>query len=99
MMDLGWRDRGCVFCGNPPAGRTKEHVIPQWLMELTGDPRREWRLGVQFDEGAGEYRERKFSANQFQFPACGECNGRYSALEGRAKGYILKIREKEPLRA
>jgi hypothetical protein len=99
MSDVMLHDRNCIFCGNPPAERSREHVIPQWLIEITGEPTREWNLGVQFDEGSGVYRERKFSANQFQFPACDACNGRYSALEGRVKGYILKIGTKEPLRA
>lgn len=93
------RDRSCVFCGNPPIKRNREHVIPQWLIELTGDARREWQLGMQFVEGSGEYRERKYSANQFKFPACARCNGNYSALETRAKDYMLRIQSKQPLTA
>ena len=28
----------CIFCGNPPSGKNKEHVIPQWLIRATGKP-------------------------------------------------------------
>jgi len=30
----------CVFCGKNPISKTKEHIIPQWLIEYTGDPDR-----------------------------------------------------------
>jgi hypothetical protein len=26
----------CVFCGERPQSKTKEHVIPKWLIEMTG---------------------------------------------------------------
>jgi hypothetical protein len=40
----------CIFCGNPPSAKNKEHVVPKWLIELTGDPKREWYLGLYFGE-------------------------------------------------
>ena len=78
----------CVFCGNPPDNKTKEHVVPRWLIELTGDPKRTWNLGVRYGEEDGAKRERKFAADQFQFPACEACNSIYSDLEGRAKSML-----------
>lgn len=80
----------CIFCGEPPDNKTKEHVIPKWLIELTGDPKRIWKLGVRYGEEDKRKRERKFAADQFQFPACEACNSAYSELEGRAKSYMTK---------
>ena len=89
----------CVFCGGPPDNKTKEHVIPKWLIELTGDPKRTWHLGVRYGEEDAAKRERKFAADQFQFPACEACNRDYSDLEGRAKSYMTKLIVAEPLTA
>lgn len=90
-------EKRCIFCGKPPSDKNKEHVIPQWLIELTGDPKREWYLGVRFTDPGKP--PRKFSANQFHFPACEACNSRYSELEGRAKGYFLKLWNNQSLTA
>lgn len=87
----------CIFCGLKPSDKNKEHVIPRWLIALTGDPKRTWHLGVQFNlQGTPA---RRFSADQFQFPACEGCNLRYSNLEGRAKSNIMRLLEKEALSA
>jgi hypothetical protein len=32
--------RQCVFCGQATTKQTKEHILPQWLLKLTGDPSR-----------------------------------------------------------
>lgn len=89
----------CVFCGEPPDNKTKEHVVPRWLIELTGDPKREWRIGVRWSETDETKRERKFAADQFHFPACKVCNEAYSALEERAKNSVTKLIAAEPLTA
>lgn len=79
----------CIFCGKPPSNKNKEHVIPKWLIELTGDPKRQWNLGVQTKHP--DRKLRKYAADQFQFPACEACNSRYSDLEGRTKGYMSDL--------
>jgi hypothetical protein len=89
--------KACVFCGDPPDNKTREHVIPQWLIELTGDPKRTWNLGIRFDQVDPAKRERKFAADQFQFPACEACNNAYADLEGRAKGYVVRLIAAQPL--
>ena len=38
----------CVFCGKPPDGKTREHVVPYWLLEMTGDPTRVVAFGLDF---------------------------------------------------
>jgi len=35
----------CVFCGKPPSDKNKEHVLPHWLIKMTGDPNRVVNLG------------------------------------------------------
>ncbi|MBL7890737.1 MAG: hypothetical protein JNL24_14385 [Bacteroidia bacterium] len=78
----------CIFCGNKPESKTKEHVIPKWLIEMTGDPNRITLLG--------KYRDtlRKYPWKNFTFPACDKCNGEYAKLESRVKIVIQKLLEK-----
>jgi hypothetical protein len=90
-------EKRCIFCGNPPTSKNKEHVIPEWLIELTGDPKRPWHLGVDF--GDPEKPARRFSADQYQFPACEACNSRYSDLEGRTKAHMTKVLGNQSLSA
>lgn len=91
--------KSCVFCGNAPDNKTREHVIPRWLIEFTGDPKRIWQFGEWYGEEDASKRERRFAADQFQFPACEACNSAYSDLEGRAKSYVTKLVASEPLTA
>lgn len=78
----------CLFCGEKPESKTSEHIIPQWLISLTGNPNREILVGMKMD-GSGEYR--KYSFNSFKFPACKRCNENFSEIEGITKPIILKI--------
>ncbi len=82
-------EKRCIFCGNTPTDKNKEHIIPRWLISLTGDAKREWYLGIRTNQP--DRPERRFSADQFTFPACEICNSRYSALEARAKGHVEKL--------
>ena len=86
-------DKFCVFCGQRPESKNREHVIPKWLIELTGDPNRTVYLGR--DWTSPDLKERKFALSSFTFPACGACNSRFSDLEARAQftvGAILARR-------
>jgi hypothetical protein len=86
----------CVFCGSEINTKTKEHVIPKWLMELTGDPNREVYLGFNWNNIENPFRIFRFSS--FQFPACKSCNGKFSSLENSAKESILKLLEGKTLK-
>ena len=82
-------DKFCVFCGEKPQAKNLEHVLPYWLLELTGDPTRTVRFSPKlFDEPV---KDRAFSFNAFAFPACESCNTSFSALESKAKSVISKI--------
>lgn len=81
----------CVFCGKTPEDKSKEHVVPKWLIELTGRPNRKAFFGFTKDIQNRDVTERSFAFDKFTFPACSTCNHRYSDLEARAKKYISNI--------
>lgn len=83
----------CIFCGRTPESKNKEHVIPQWLIKHTGDPKRKVPLGVYLNSG----KDRFYSFDQFQFPACGQCNSRFGALETQARPIIVKLLKEQSL--
>lgn len=79
----------CVFCGEKPVSKNREHVVPEWLIRLTGDPNRAVTL-VQDWAHFGET-PRKYAFDHFTFPACEACNASFSDLEVRAKAVIEAI--------
>jgi len=86
-------NRFCVFCGNPPEKKNREHILPQWLLELTGDPKRVINFGTNFNNG----RTIRFDWSNFCVPACESCNAEFSDLEARAKTYVQKLIAREAL--
>ncbi|GEM_PF-1108351 len=87
----------CVFCGQKPTQKTNEHIIPRWLIELTGDPNRQATFGPYWNEKSKKIDFAIFSFDQFQFPACDECNSKYSILENKAKVVIQSLLSNAPL--
>ena len=73
----------CVFCGNPPQDKNKEHVIPQWLINMTGKRSRIMNLETITD--------RDISFYSFTFPACEECNSEFAKLEASIKNIVEKL--------
>lgn len=86
-------NRFCVFCGNQPEKKNLEHILPQWLLALTGDPKRVVNFGTDFKSG----RTINFDWASFCVPACTCCNDEFSGLEARAKTYVLKLVAREAL--
>ncbi len=85
--------RFCVFCGKHPIGKNREHVIPQWLIRMTGDPKRDAFFGYDFPT----MQPRHFDFTSFAFPACGSCNKKMSDLEDLVRGIVDEILNGEPL--
>lgn len=83
----------CVFCGERPQSKTKEHIIPRWLIEKTGDPKRLARFAYNFSTD----RPVEFAFDQFTFPACQACNEQFSDLESYAKRVLTKLEDLAPL--
>lgn len=75
----------CVFCGGKPENKNAEHIIPQWLIKLTGDKSRTCYL-----ENAAPNNMPFIS---FKFPACEKCNTEFAELEGRVKPIVINILE------
>jgi hypothetical protein len=48
-------DKFCVFCGKKPQSKNREHIIPQWLIALTGDPNRDVYLVRKWASSLSEY--------------------------------------------
>lgn len=86
-VSLMSHNRFCVFCGEKPEKKNREHVLPQWLLELTGDPKRVVDFGINFENGDTI----RFDWSNFCVPACEACNSEYSHLEGRAKSYVQRL--------
>lgn len=84
----------CVFCGEKPDEKSKEHVVPRWLIELTGDPKREAFFGFIKDFKNG-FKERIFSFDQLTFPSCVSCNNKYADLERKVKPILERILNEE----
>jgi hypothetical protein len=87
----------CLFCGERPEGKSKEHVLPRWLIELTGEPTRIANFGLDLSQDVEAAARRQYAFSQFQFPACAVCNGSFSTLEDKAKKIISKILASERL--
>lgn len=80
----------CIFCGEKPQEKNKEHVVPQWLIRLTGDPKRNAFFGYNFVANA-EMKARTFAFDQLTFPACRVCNETYGALEVKIQAILTKL--------
>lgn len=89
--------RQCVFCGQRPAsrGKNKEHVVPQWLLELTGSS----KTKVSFGSNYSTHASAPMAWQGFTMPACVPCNDHYARLEGNVKWTVAKLLDRSPLPA
>src|SRR5688500_15453010 len=88
-------NRFCVFCGRPPEEKNREHVLPYWLLEMTGDPTRVVNLGTHFKSN----KTIRFSWSSLVMPSCQACNNSYSELEGQVKPIVEALTRRETLPA
>ncbi len=86
-------EKYCIFCGVPPSNKNKEHIIPEWLLNLTGVPNRKGKFGIDFSTG----KVREYSVNSFVFPACQKCNSEKSNLESKVKTIVLDILDRKEI--
>src|SRR5258708_40233622 len=83
----------CVFCGEKPSEKNKEHILPQWLLSMTGKPNRVVNFGIDYERGEII----KFSWAGLVVPACTSCNPRYGEqLAGAAKKIIETLLQRRP---
>lgn len=88
IIDQKKKGKFCVFCGNPPSAKNKEHIIPKWLIEITNS--KEINAGYDFTSEK-EPGERIMNALSFTFPACTSCNTKMKKLEDQAAPVIIKL--------
>ncbi len=90
VLLLSTMDKVCVFCGEKPKHKSNEHIIPLWLIKLTGNPNRMAEFGDK-EFMKPQLGKRTFSFDSLKFPSCDPCNTRYAELEGYAKLTVEKI--------
>ena len=87
------QNRLCAFCGQPPDQKTKEHILPQWLIKAAGKPGESVVLGLNKRTG----KPLKSPFEQLTLPACAKCNNTYSKLEGATQPIFSKLFEEQDL--
>jgi hypothetical protein len=87
----------CIFCGERPEEKNDEHVLPRWLLEMTGDPNRHVPLSLDIDYEQKVMRQRIFAFSHFKFPACEPCNTRFGLLEGAVRQIISMLLDRKPI--
>ena len=85
--------RICIFCGQTPQNKNREHPLPQWLLRLTGDPNRVVQHGIRWLS----QEPIRFSYSSLTFPSCERCNARYATMEAAVKPVVEAICAKEPV--
>ena len=77
-------EKFCIFCGEKPKDKNQEHVIPQWLIRMTGTEKKEV-LNVHPDKS------KHISFMHFTFPACTECNSKFAKMEALVKPVLERV--------
>jgi hypothetical protein len=92
---MSFTKRFCVFCGNIPVDKNREHVLPQWLIEMTGPAKRVVSFGVNPLTGQSP----RFDWASFAFPSCRRCNDRHSTLENEVQKLIKNLLARNSIKA
>jgi len=77
-------EKFCIFCGKKPKDKNQEHVIPQWLIRMTGLEKEE-ALNVHPDKN------KHIPFMRFTFPACTECNSKFAKMEAAVKPVLERV--------
>ena len=73
--------------------KNREHILPQWLLELTGDPSRVVTMAINPQSGE----QIKFAWSALVMPACQACNEKYGKLEDAVKPIVLSLLDRKPM--
>ena len=77
-------EKFCIFCGKKPENKNLEHVVPQWLIKMTGRERKDiYSLYPEYDK--------HIPFIQFKFPACTACNTKYAKMEALVKPVLENV--------
>lgn len=91
-------EKYCVFCGNKPQTKNKEHIIPRWLIDATGNPSRNINLGMDMRFENSSHKIRSYAFDKLTLPACEKCNSEFGKIEEKVKHVIGSILEYNFLR-
>jgi hypothetical protein len=80
-------DKVCIFCGQPPQDKNKEHIIPKWLMKLTDTENKSMIVGIDYNK----MQPIQFNFSSFTFPSCTKCNSDFAAIEALVRPTVEKI--------
>jgi len=83
-------EKFCIFCGQKPENKNMEHVIPQWLIRLTGREKKD-----VFENFPASHKHLTFM--QYKFPACEKCNSEYSDLESQVRSIMINVLDDKPI--
>jgi len=84
----------CIFCGNPPQNKNKEHIFPQWLLKLTGYDKKKASVGSNWKTGE----EIVFNTKAYTFPSCTSCNSNFGEIEAKVKPIFDKLMSDQNVR-
>lgn len=87
----------CVFCGRRPINKSPEHIVPKWLMKLTVGLKHQINFGPFWNDKTKQLETRQFSCDNLQFPACYQCNQKYSTLEDEVIPIMEALLNQMPL--
>lgn len=79
-------EKFCIFCGNKPKDKNMEHVIPQWLIKMTGREKKD--VFSLYPENS-----KHLTFMNYKFPACEACNTKYAEMEAKVKPVMEKVLE------
>lgn len=77
----------CIFCGNEPQNKNKEHIFPQWLIKMTGFDKKQTSVGTNWKTG----KEIVFNALSYTFPSCTKCNEAFGKIEAKIKPIVERL--------
>lgn len=90
----------CIFCGKTIEKKTKEHIIPKWLIDLTNQKDKKLPFGPYYtlDEDNKLFLDfHTFTFDTFVYPSCKMCNSESSKLEYHVKDVLIKLLNEKPL--
>lgn len=85
----------CIFCGKPPINKNREHLLPSWLLEMTGSSERMGNFGPYLNNNS--LMMKRFPFKAFILPSCYDCNHKFGQIEDIVKLIMSNLLNEKPL--
>lgn len=79
--------KNCIFCGKLPLSKNKEHILPKWLLSLTGGENKQVPIGYNWKT----QETIKFDFSSLVLPSCQKCNSEFSDMEAKLRPVFDKL--------